>query len=101
SVRVVYDPAQVTLGTLLRVFFAVAHNPTELNWQGPDVGSSYRSAIFYASPEQQQIASAYIRQLTAAHVFPRPIVTVLTPLRGFYPAEDYHQDYATVHPDDL
>lgn len=103
SVRVVYDPAQVTLGQLLQVFFSVATDPTEWNRQGPDVGSQYRSVIFYASPRQQAIARAYIRQLEAAHAFARPIVTELTPLGeglAFYPAEAYHQDYARRHPGD-
>ncbi|MGH9480719.1 MAG: peptide-methionine (S)-S-oxide reductase MsrA [Terriglobales bacterium] len=104
SVRVVYDPARITLGKLLQVFFSVAHDPTELNFQGPDVGRQYRSVIFYASPEQLRIARAYIQQLQAAKIFARPIVTELTPLsaeRNFYPAEAYHQDYAAHHPDDL
>jgi len=99
SVKVVYDPARITYGTLLRIFFSVAHDPTQLNRQGPDVGTSYRSAIFFTTPEQQKIAAAYIAQLDAAHVFPKPIVTQLTPLKGFYNAEDYHQDYATKNPD--
>jgi peptide-methionine (S)-S-oxide reductase len=76
----------------------VAHNPTELNWQGPDVGRQYRSAIFYANDEQKKVASAYIAELDKAHVFPEPIVTKLEALRGFYPAEDYHQDFAVIHP---
>lgn len=104
SVRVVYDPSQVSLGTLLRVFFSVAHDPTEFDRQGPDEGTQYRSAVFFNSPEQLRIARAYIAQLQAAHVFRQPIVTVLTPLsaqRSFYPAEAYHQDYAAHHPDDL
>lgn len=100
SVRVVYDARQVSLGQLLRIFFSVAHNPTEWMRQGPDTGSQYRSVIFYSSPEQQRIAAAYIRQLTAAHAFARPIVTQLTPLAAFYPAEDYHQDFALHHPGD-
>lgn len=100
SVRVVYDARQVSLGQLLRVFFSVAHNPTEWMRQGPDAGSQYRSVIFYSSPEQQRIAQAYIRQLTAARAFPRPIVTQLTPLAAFYPAEDYHQDFALHNPGD-
>jgi peptide-methionine (S)-S-oxide reductase len=99
SVKVVYDPSRITYGTLLRIFFSVAHDPTQLNRQGPDVGTSYRSAIFFSSPEQQKIAAAYIAQLDAAHVFPKKIVTELTPLKGFYNAEDYHQDYANLHPD--
>jgi peptide-methionine (S)-S-oxide reductase len=99
SVKVVYDPSKITYGTLLRIFFSVAHDPTQLNRQGPDVGTSYRSAIFYTSPEQQKIAAAYIAQLDAAHVFGRPIVTEVTPLRGFYDAEAYHQYYADNNPD--
>jgi peptide-methionine (S)-S-oxide reductase len=99
SVRVVFDPAQVSLGTLLRVFFSVAHDPTQLNHQGPDWGTQYRSAIFYSNPEQRRIAEAYIAQLEAAKVFPKRIVTQLVPLEAFYPAEDYHQDYANLHPE--
>ncbi len=99
SVQIVYDPSKITYGTLLRIFFSVAHDPTQLNRQGPDVGTSYRSAIFFTSPEQQEIAAAYIRQLDAEHIFPSNIVTELTPLKGFYKAEDYHQDYATKNPD--
>src|ERR1022692_2331246 len=97
SVRVVYDPAQITYGQLLRVFVSVVHDPTQLNRQGPDVGTSYRSAIFYADDEQKRIATAYIAQLDAAKAFPNPIVTEVTPLKGFYRAEDYHQDYALHH----
>jgi peptide-methionine (S)-S-oxide reductase len=99
SVEVVYDPSRITYGQLLRVFFSVAHDPTELNRQGPDVGTSYRSAIFYTSDEQKRIASAYIAQLDAAKVFPQRIVTEVSPLKGFYRAEDYHQDYALKNPD--
>ena len=99
SVKVVYDPSKITYGQLLRVFFSVAHDPTELNRQGPDVGTSYRSAIFYANDEQKGIAQAYIAQLDATHVFSRPIVTEVTPLKGFYNAEGYHQDYALRNPD--
>jgi peptide-methionine (S)-S-oxide reductase len=98
SVRVVYDPSQITYGQLLRVFFSVVHDPTQLNRQGPDVGTSYRSAIFYTSEEQHKIAQAYIAQLDAAHVFPKPIVTQVVPLKGFYDAESYHQDYAYHNP---
>lgn len=98
SVEVVYDPSQITYGQLLRIFFSVAHDPTELNRQGPDVGTSYRSAIFYTNDEQKRIATAYIAQLDGAKVFPKPIVTELTPLKGFYRAEDYHQDYALKNP---
>ena len=99
SVEVVYDPSKITYGQLLRIFFSVAHDPTELNRQGADVGSSYRSVIFYSSDDQRRIATAYIAQLDAARVFPKPIVTEVTPLKGFYRAEDYHQDYALHHPD--
>jgi peptide-methionine (S)-S-oxide reductase len=98
SVEVVYDPSKITYGQLLRIFFSVAHDPTELNRQGPDVGTSYRSAIFYMDDEQKRIADAYIAQLDAAKVFPKPIVTQVTPLKGFYRAEDYHQDYAFRNP---
>ncbi|HUY81702.1 MAG TPA: peptide-methionine (S)-S-oxide reductase MsrA [Acidobacteriaceae bacterium] len=99
SVRVVYDPSRITYGQLLRIFFSVAHDPTELNRQGNDVGTSYRSVIFYANDEQKRIANAYIAQLDAAHIFPRPIVTQVVPLKAFYPAEAYHQDYALKHPE--
>jgi len=99
SVRVVYDPSKITYGQLLRIFFAVAHDPTELNRQGNDVGTSYRSVIFYANDEQKRIATDYIAQLDAAHVFPKPIVTQVVPLKAFYPAEAYHQDYALKNPD--
>ncbi len=98
SVQVVYDPSKITYGTLLRIFFSVAHDPTELNRQGPDVGSSYRSVIFYMNPEQERIAKAYIAQLDAAKVFGKPIVTQVVPLQGFYKAESYHQDYALHNP---
>ena len=99
SVEVVYDPSKITYGQLLRIFFSVAHDPTQLNRQGPDVGTSYRSVIFYANNDQKRIAQAYIAQLDAAKIFPKPIVTEVTPLQGFYRAEDYHQDYALHHPD--
>jgi peptide-methionine (S)-S-oxide reductase len=99
SVQVVFDPSKITYGQLLRIFFSVAHDPTQLNRQGPDVGSSYRSAIFYANDEQKRLATAYIQQLDAAHVFPKPIVTQVVPLKGFYRAEAYHQDYALHNPD--
>jgi peptide-methionine (S)-S-oxide reductase len=97
SVSVTYDPSRITYGQLLKVFFAVAHNPTELNRQGPDTGTQYRSAIFYSNPEQRRVAQAYIAQLQATRVFPRPIVTELAPLKAFYAAEDYHQDYLVQH----
>jgi len=98
SVRVVYDPSRITYGQLLRIFFSVAHDPTELNRQGPDVGTSYRSAIFYTNEEQNRIATAYVAQLDTAKVFPKRIVTEITPLKGFYRAEEYHQDYALKNP---
>jgi peptide-methionine (S)-S-oxide reductase len=98
SVKVTFDPQQISYGKILQIYFSVAHNPTELNYQGPDRGTSYRSAIFYANGEQKRIAEAYIAQLDKAHVFPSPIVTTLEPLTGFYPAEDYHQDFLVLHP---
>jgi peptide-methionine (S)-S-oxide reductase len=100
SVKVLFDPAQVSYGQLLQVFFSVATDPTELDRQGPDSGTQYRSVIFYANPEQQRIAGAYLDQLGKDHVFAAPIVTQLVPLQAFYPAEDWHQDYASHHPDD-
>jgi peptide-methionine (S)-S-oxide reductase len=99
SVEVVYDPSKITYGTLLRVFFSVAHDPTQLNRQGPDTGTSYRSAIFFQNDEQKNLAQSYIAQLNAAHVFPKPIVTEVTPLKAFYRGEDYHQDYALKNPE--
>lgn len=99
SVKVDYDPAAITYGQLLKVFFSVAHDPTQLNRQGPDSGTQYRSVIFYANEEQKQIAESYISQLEKAKSFPRPIVTQVVPLKAFYEAEAYHQDYATLHPD--
>jgi peptide-methionine (S)-S-oxide reductase len=99
SVRVVYDPSKITYGQLLRIYFSVAHDPTQLNRQGPDVGTSYRSSIFYSNEEQKKLSLAYIAQLDAAHVFPRPIVTQVVPLKGFYDAESYHQHYADQNPD--
>jgi peptide-methionine (S)-S-oxide reductase len=98
SVKVVWDPSQITYGELLRVFFSVAHDPTELNRQGPDDGTQYRSVIFYNNDEQKKIAEAYIAQLDKAKTFPRPIVTQVVPLKAFYPAEAYHQNYAALHP---
>jgi peptide-methionine (S)-S-oxide reductase len=98
SVKIVYDPAKVSYGTLLRIFFSVVHDPTQLNRQGPDVGVSYRSEIFYTTPEQQKIATAYIAQLDEAHAFPKKIVTQVTPLKAFFNGEDYHQDYADKNP---
>ena len=99
SVEIVYDPSQITLGTLLKVFFSVAHDPTELNRQGPDSGTQYRSAIFFVNKDQQRIAQAYVDQLDKAKVFPQPIVTQIVPFQAFYRAEDYHQDYAIHHPE--
>jgi peptide-methionine (S)-S-oxide reductase len=98
AVEVVYDPTKISYGTLLRIFFSVVHDPTELNRQGPDVGTSYRSAIFFTTPEQQKTAAAYVAQLDAAHVFPKKIVTQLVPLQAFYDGEDYHQDFADKNP---
>lgn len=99
SVRITYDPSQITYGRLLKVFFSVAHDPTQLNRQGPDVGPHYRSAIFYAGDEQKRIAQSYIAQLNQAKLFDRPIVTQVAALKTFHEAEDYHQDYAARHPD--
>ncbi|VVN71319.1 peptide-methionine (S)-S-oxide reductase MsrA [Pseudomonas fluorescens] len=98
AVEVTFDPTRVSYGSLLQIFFSVAHNPTELNRQGPDTGTQYRSAIFPANAEQQRVAQAYIAQLDAAHSFSKPIVTKLETFNGFYPAEDYHQDFLTEHP---
>lgn len=98
SVRVVYDPTQVSYGQLLKVFFSVAQDPTLLNRQGPDQGTQYRSAVFYATPEQKKVADAYVAQLGAAHAFPAPIVTEVSPLKAFYPAESYHQNYMHENP---
>jgi peptide-methionine (S)-S-oxide reductase len=101
SVQVVYDPSQVSYGKLLQIFFSVAHDPTQLNRQGPDHGTQYRSAIFYRTTQQQQVVESYIKQLTAAKTFPRPIVTQVARLRAFYAAEAYHQDYLEHHPNQL
>ena len=98
SVEIVYDPSKVTLGQLLKVFFSVAHDPTELNRQGPDTGTQYRSIIFFTSQDQQRIAEAYVQQLDQAKVFSQPIVTQIVPFKAFYRAEDYHQNYAAEHP---
>jgi peptide-methionine (S)-S-oxide reductase len=98
SVQVTFDPKQISYGKILQIYFSVAHNPTELNYQGPDSGPSYRSAIFFANDEQKRFAGAYIAQLDQAHVFKSTIVTKLEPLTGFYPAEDYHQDFLVLHP---
>ena len=98
SVQITYDPALVSYGEILQVFFSVAHDPTQLNRQGPDRGTQYRSAIFYANDEQKRVAQAYIAQLDKAHVFASPIVTRVDPLKGFFAAEDYHQDYLINNP---
>ncbi|HEY6121570.1 MAG TPA: peptide-methionine (S)-S-oxide reductase MsrA [Pyrinomonadaceae bacterium] len=100
SVRVTYDPSLITYGQLLKVFFAVAHDPTELNRQGPDVGTQYRSAIFYANEEQKRIAESYVEQLNEAKIFGARIVTQVVPLKAFYQAEDYHQNYLVNHPNE-
>ena len=100
SVRVIFDPSQITYGQILMIFFSVAHNPTELDKQGPDWGPQYRSAVFYNSPEQKKIAEAYIAQLNAAKIYSQKIVTQVAPLAEFYPAENYHQDYVKHHPND-
>jgi peptide-methionine (S)-S-oxide reductase len=101
AVKITFDPGELSYGQLLQVFFSVAHDPTELNRQGPDVGTSYRSEIFFANPEQERIARAYLAQLDAAHAFHQPIVTRIEPLSGFYPAEPEHQDYLIHHPNSL
>ena len=98
AVRIRFDPAQITYQQLLQVFFSVAHDPTQLNRQGPDSGSQYRSAIFYGDARQQELSQGYIRQLGTAHAFPAPIVTQVVPLAQFYPAEKYHQNYLALHP---
>jgi peptide-methionine (S)-S-oxide reductase len=98
-VQIAYDPARMSFGKLLKIFFSVAHDPTQLNRQGNDIGTQYRSAVFYADEEQKNIAQRYIQQLDAAQVFGRPIVTRLEPLAQFFEAEGYHQDYARLHPD--
>lgn len=98
SVKVVYDPSQVSFGQILKVFFSVAHDPTELNRQGPDSGTQYRSVIFFSNDDQKRVAQAYIDQLNRGKLFPEPIVTQTVPLQAFYPAEAYHQDYAVHHP---
>jgi peptide-methionine (S)-S-oxide reductase len=98
SVEVKFDPKQISFGRILQIYFSVAHDPTQLNRQGPDTGTQYRSAIFFTNPEQQRVAQAYVAQLDKASVFKRKVVTQINPLAGFYPAEAYHQDYATLHP---
>ena len=97
-IKITFDSAVLTLGQLLKIFFAVAHDPTELNRQGNDVGTQYRSAIFYSSRQPHDVAAAYIQKLDAARIFSEAIVTTLEPLEKFYPAEDYHQDYAALNP---
>lgn len=99
SVQIEFDPHQVSLGELLRIYFSVAHDPTELNRQGPDSGTQYRSAIWYSNADQQKIAQAYITQLSKTGLFHDRIVTQINPLKAFYPAEDYHQNYLTLHPE--
>ena len=98
AVQITYDPKKISYGKILQIFFSVAHDPTQLNRQGPDRGTQYRSAIFYQNDAQKRIAEAYVTQLSKAHAFKRPIVTQLAPLETFYPAESYHQDYAFLHP---
>lgn len=99
SVQITYDPTQITYGHLLQIFFSVAHNPTELNYQGPDHGTQYRSAVFPVNGEQRTVAQAYIAQLSRAHVFSAPVVTRIEDFNGFYPAESYHQNFLALHPD--
>jgi len=99
SIRITYDPSKISYGKLLQVFFAVAHDPTQLNRQGPDWGTQYRSAIFYSNEEQKHVAEAYITQLNEAKVFGRPVVTKVSSLDTFYPAEEYHQNFIERHPD--
>jgi peptide-methionine (S)-S-oxide reductase len=99
SIEINYDPAKITLGTLLKIFFSVAHDPTQLNRQGPDTGTQYRSVIFFNSEDQQRIAQAYVKQLDDTKLFPDRIVTQIVPFVAFYRAEDYHQDYAAHHPE--
>jgi peptide-methionine (S)-S-oxide reductase len=98
SVKITFDPAQISYGQILQIAFSVVHDPTQLNRQGPDVGTQYRSAVFYGDDTQKRIAEAYISQLSNSHAYARPIVTRVDPLKGFYPAEDYHQDYLIHNP---
>jgi peptide-methionine (S)-S-oxide reductase len=98
SVQIKFDPKEITYGKILQIFFSVAHDPTQLNRQGPDAGTQYRSALFTTSDEQRKVAEVYIAQLNAAKVYPKPIVTKVSSLQGFFPAEAYHQDYLTLHP---
>lgn len=100
AVKIVYDPKQISYGQLLKVYFSVAHNPTELNYQGPDHGTQYRSVIFSTNNSQQQVAQAYINQLQNLKLYPAPIVTQVVPLPAFYAAEAYHQNYLALHPND-
>jgi len=98
SVKITYDPKQISLGKILQIYFSVVHDPTQLNRQGPDSGTQYRSAIFTSQPDEQRMAKDYIAELDAAKIYKRPIVTKIEPMNGFYPAENYHQDYLTLHP---
>src|SRR5271155_2242473 len=98
AIQITYDPSKISYGQLLKIFFSVAHDPTQLNRQGPDRGTQYRSAIFYSDPEQKRVAEAYIKQLEQAKVFRSPIVTEVTPLKAFYPAEEHHQNFCSRHP---
>src|SRR5579863_10012682 len=98
AIQITYDPRQISYGQLLKIFFSVAHDPTQLNRQGNDRGTQYRSAIFYSDPEQKRVADAYIQQLDHAKIFGSPIVTAVTPLTAFYPAEGYHQNYCSLNP---
>jgi peptide-methionine (S)-S-oxide reductase len=99
AIRITFDPREISYGQLLKIFFSVAHDPTQRNRQGNDVGTQYRSAIFYSDPEQKRIAEAYVKQLDQAKIFRSPIATEITPLKAFYPAEDYHQNYCSLHPE--
>lgn len=101
SVEVMFDPSQISFGQLLKIFFSVAHDPTQLNRQEPDMGTQYRSAIFYSSEDQKRISEAYVKQLDSAKVFGQPIVTQIAPLEAFYPAEEYHQGYMDLHPENM
>jgi peptide-methionine (S)-S-oxide reductase len=101
AVEIVFDPSQISFGQILKVFFSVAHDPTQLNKQGPDQGTQYRSAIFYTSEDQKRISETYVKQLDSAKVFRQPIVTQIVPLEAFYPAEDYHQGYMDLHPENM
>jgi peptide-methionine (S)-S-oxide reductase len=101
SVEVIFDPSQISFGQILKIFFSVAHDPTQMNRQGPDVGTQYRSAIFYTTEDQKKISEAYVKQLDSSKVFGQPIVTQIVPLEAFYPAEDYHQGYMDLHPENM